>query len=230
MEEQTKLPPTHWTTAHPVPVGWMRQFRYFAWLYDWIKTVPGDIVECGLGEGNTFAMLAYLLGSEVMRHRKLWGFDSFEGWPEPTQFDASPRNPKKGEWKVSEEMVTRRLEESELYRAFPDLPSRIEIRKGFLKDTLPLFPDRRIAFLHIDVDLYEGYRDALQYLFPKVSPNGYVVLDEYREFPKRPEYGNGAIEKWPGCSKAVDEYFQNRSEKPHLDIESGKYHIVKIGD
>jgi hypothetical protein len=46
------------------------------------KQIPpeGDMVECGLGEGNTFAMLAYFIGSEGRQQpRTLWGFDSFEG-------------------------------------------------------------------------------------------------------------------------------------------------------
>src|SRR6266487_648209 len=92
--------PTSWATTQPVPVGWMRQFRYFTRLYDRIHGLAGDVVECGLGEGNTFAMLAYLIGTEERQQpRTLWGFDSFEGWPEPDACDASPRKAQKGEWK-----------------------------------------------------------------------------------------------------------------------------------
>lgn len=34
------------------------------------------------------------------RHRTVWGFDLFEGFPEPTERDDSIRKPKKGECKV----------------------------------------------------------------------------------------------------------------------------------
>ena len=91
--------PTQWTTEHPVPVGWMKQFRYFLTLFEKISNLSGDVVECGIGEGNTFSMFAYLVGSEGSK-RMLWGFDSFEGFPEPDPKDASPRDPKKGEWKI----------------------------------------------------------------------------------------------------------------------------------
>lgn len=231
MQGPSKVP-TSWATASPVPVGWMRQFQYFAGLYERIRVLDGDVVECGLGEGNTFAMLAYLIGSEKQQtpQRILWGFDSFEGWPEPTEWDASPRNPQKGEWKVSEEMVEKRFEESGIYREFPKLD--IRITKGFLGDTLPHFPlDRRIAFLHLDVDLYEGYRDGLVYLFPKVVPGGIVAFDEYREFHlELPEYGEK--EKWPGCSKAIDEYFSGRRELLRRELlqyhpETKKYFVVR---
>lgn len=203
----------------------MRQFRYFTRLCDRIQNVAGDVVECGLGEGNTFAMLAYLVGAED-RHpvRTLWGFDSFEGWPEPDASDASPRNPQKGEWKVSERMIRTRFEESGIDKAFPRLDIRVV--KGFLNETLPEFPDRPIAFLHIDVDLYPGYRDVLYYLFPKVVKGGLVLFDEYKEFhPDDPHYGDQ--EKWPGCTKAVDDYFKGRPEKIHYDQEAKKYYVVK---
>ena len=217
--------PTTWATNSPVPVGWMREFRYFLKLYYLYKGTTGDIVECGLGEGNTFAMLAYLIGSETSQKRTLWGFDSFEGWPEPTPWDASPRNPQKGEWRINEEMVQKRFEDSGIYKEFPGLD--IRITKGFFNQTLPHFPARQIAFLHIDADLYPGYRDALTNLFPKVAIGGIVAFDEYKRFPNRSEYGYGTIEKWPGCTKAVDEYFANRPEQLHYDEETGKYYVVK---
>ncbi|MEK9182887.1 MAG: TylF/MycF/NovP-related O-methyltransferase [Patescibacteria group bacterium] len=219
--------PTQWATNSPVPVGWMCQFRYFLKLYNMIKGVRGDFVECGLGEGNTFAMLAYFIGSEDNQlSRTLWGFDSFEGWPEPAASDASPRNPQKGEWKVNEGMIRQRFEESGIYKGFPDLDVRIT--KGFFNVTLPYFPARQIAFLHIDADLYPGYHDALINLFPNVSVGGIVAFDEYKEFPNKPEYGNGQIEKWPGCTKAVDEYFEGRPEKIQYDPETKKYFVMKV--
>lgn len=207
----------------------MKQFEYLRHLFDQIRDVPGDIVECGVGEGNTFAMLTYLVGSNSWANdRKLWGYDSFEGWPEPTEYDASPRNPKAGEWKVSEGMTERVLRNSNLRSEYPDL--NIQLIKGFVGDTLPHFSkDRRIAFLHLDLDLYPGYKDGLENLFPLVSPGGIIALDEYKEFPDAPEYGNGTIEKWPGCTKAVDDYLvnNNRPEKPKYYPPTKKYYIVK---
>lgn len=199
---------TQWATPVPPKVGWMRQFRYFIKMYESVKNVEGDVVECGLGEGNTFLMLAYLAGSEDggYRHtRILWGFDSFQGWPEPSEYDQSPRNPQKGEWRVSPDMILERLDASSIPQEFPDL--EIRIVPGFFAETLPNFPDRKIAFLHIDCDLYAGYRDVLARLFPKVARGGVVLFDEYKEFPPLPEYGGGRIEKWPGATKAIDKYF-----------------------
>lgn len=237
--------PTQWQVQWVVSVGWMRQFRYLTGMYERILYIPGDVVECGLGEGNTFSMLAYLAGSEEYPYppamaitasrlagseRKLWGFDSFEGWPEPVEYDASPRHPQKGEWRVSEEEVRERLERSGIIRDFPSL--EIKIVPGFFKDTLPTLPDRPIAFLHVDCDLYVGYRDVLTYLFPRVTKGGVVLFDEYKEFPPLPEYDYGRIEKWPGATRAIDEYFVNtryaiRSYPINHWPGSKKYFVVK---
>lgn len=226
--EPSKVP-TQWHTENVVPVGWMKQFEYFISLAQCVRDVPGAFVECGLGEGNTFTMLAFLIGNNGWAStRKLWGYDSFEGWPEPTAYDDSPRKPKKGEWKVHEEMVKRVLDNSGILDEFPDL--NINIVKGFVGDTLPDYPkDEPIAFLHIDLDLYPGYRDALDNLFPLVSPNGIIALDEYKEYHNTPEYGFGTIEKWPGCTWAVNEYLatNGRLEKPVYHPQTRKYFIQK---
>ncbi len=210
-----------------VQVGWMRQFHYFVRLYDRIRDLEGDVIECGLGEGKTFAMLAYLVGSEGRgRPRTLWGFDSFEGLPEPTEWDASPRNPKKGEWTITEESIAAHLKSAGIDECFPDCVPRIV--KGFLGTSLRRFDGGQVAFLHLDVDLYEGYRDGLELLYSRVVPGGVVAFDEYREFhPELPAYGDQ--EKWPGCTKAVDDFFRGRPERIQFDPQVNKYFVVKVG-
>jgi O-methyltransferase len=213
---------TQWATLSPVTVGWMRQFRYFSRLYDKIRNVPGDVVECGLGEGGSFAMLAYLVGSENSPpSRMLWGYDSFAGWPEPSSYDESPCQPKKGQWAVPEQHMRKWLDGSMINKEFPEL--QLYIIPGFFEETLPAFPDRPIAFLHIDADLYSSYHDALTYLFPKVTHGGIVLFDEYKEFP--PDY-NG-VEKWPGATKAIDDYFASLSYRLQHYEETKKYYVIK---
>ena len=121
-------------------------------------------------------------------------------------------------------MVRQRLEESGINRDFPLLG--VKIIRGFFCDSLPDFPENPIAFLHIDADLYPGYHDALVNLFPKIAVGGIVAFDEYKRFPPRPEYGNGAIEKWPAFTRAVNEYLLNRPEQLQTDIEAGKYYAI----
>lgn len=93
-------------------------------------------------------MFAFLIQSEAKR-RKLWGFDSFAGFPEPTKEDIILQ--RKGIWdKANRNEVVGLLKNSGITEAtFSD----INLVSGFLDKTLNKFPDRPIALLHLDVDL-----------------------------------------------------------------------------
>ena len=214
---------TLWDTPTPVPVGFMRQFRYMALLYERIKNIPGAVVECGLGRGGTLSMLAYLIGSEnPQAPRILYGFDSFEGFPEPHLFDQSPRNLKKGEWNVNSQTTIREhLELSGVIKAFPKLD--VHLIPGFVEETIQFFPDQPIAFIHLDLDLYEGYRTVLEHLFPKMSAGAVILFDDYKEFTRT--YPD--TEKFPGATKAVDDYFSGLPYRLEHDVEAKKYFLFK---
>jgi hypothetical protein len=50
--------------------------------------------------------------------------------------------------------------------------------------------------LRLDGDLYESTMDALVALYDRVSPGGFVIVDDYHG--------------WPVCKKAVDEFRAER--------------------
>ncbi len=172
----------------------MRHFRCLGDLYALIQDVPGDIVECGVGRGRSFLQFAHLM-SEEERIRTLWGFDSFEGFPSPGKEDESVRNPKKGEWSgTAPEDILGVLRTAGIDRDF--IENQVRLVPGFFEASLGQYTGDPIAFLHIDADLYESYRDVLQAFVPYVSTGGVVLFDEYGH------------EKWPGATKAVDEFLQ----------------------
>ncbi len=59
----------------------------------------------------------------------------------------------------------------------------------------------RIALLHLDCDMYESNVVALRSLYSRISPGGYIIVDDY-----------GAV---AGCRRAVDD---SRREQG-IDIE-----------
>ncbi len=59
----------------------------------------------------------------------------------------------------------------------------------------------RVAWAHIDVDIYAAVRDCLEYLYPRMAPGGMIVLDDYG-FPS-----------CPGARRAVDEFFAGRPRR-----------------
>jgi len=191
------------------------RFHYFSGMFEKIGNLEGDIVECGVGWGRSLLYLS-LLSRLESKGRNIWGFDSFEGFPEPANEDVSPRDPKKGEWKTDIASVYQQLKESGLDKLFID--TQITLIKGFFEDSLSKYTGNKIALLHADADLYKSYKTIYDALFERVVPNGIIMFDEYMN--------TFEYEKWPGAKKAIDETFLKNCELKR-DTSSGKYYAVK---
>lgn len=74
-------------------------------VFGQIRKLKGDIVECGVDRGRSLITIASLnrlaAALDGQQERKILALDSFEGFPELTEFDESPRAPKKGQWSES---------------------------------------------------------------------------------------------------------------------------------
>ncbi len=176
--------------------------------------LQGDFVECGLGQGYSFARLAsvgYATG------KKLWGFDSFEGFPKPAPEDVSSYPVKAGDWgDINLEMVT-----SKIVARVPEsyLKESVILIPGFFDTTLPKAPLSQIAFLHLDGDLYQSYMDCFHLLYDKVVSGGIIAFDE----------GLSGIEyvKYPGGFTAIQRFFSDKNVDLCRDMVTGKYYVVK---
>jgi hypothetical protein len=134
--------------------------------------------------------------------RKVWVADSFEGLPEPDAekypleakaFHGAMQTKVMNHLAVGEEDVRRNFERLGL------LDDRVKFLKGWFKDTLPTAPIERLAVLRLDGDHYESTMDALTSLYDRLSPGGYVIVDDYGE------------ESWTYCKKAVEEFRASRA-------------------
>ena len=78
--------------------------------------------------------------------------------------------------------------------------SRCELIAGDIRETAARYvatsPGMRISLLHLDLDLADATRAALEAFWPRVSRGGIVVFDEY------------AVRGWTE-SDAVDDFFRN---------------------
>jgi hypothetical protein len=197
---------------------WMRTFLHLAGIVERVDGVPGDVVECGVASGNSLAMLAALNRLGDVR-RRVWGFDSWEGLPEPRAEDLRTAGSvaTRGAFSAThEDLVALRLEQYGLERS--DLEA-VTLVRGRFEDTLPHFAVEQIAVLHLDVDLYDSYRACLHHLWPKVSVNGVVAFDEY-----------GHTDAWPGARLAVDEFFADKTGQfeMHRGRHADRYYAVKL--
>lgn len=192
------------------------RFMFFKRMMDLVKDVEGDVVECGVGRGISFSFLALLCRHEG-KGRRLWGFDSFEGFPEPTEKDSSARRVKKGQNYFEMERVLNRLSEIKIDREYMD--SKINLVKGFFDQTLHKYDGDGIALLHIDVDLYRSYLDVFNGLYDEVMPGGVIAFDEYMDGITHLGF--------PGAKKAIDEFFSDKPFDLRRDKHYGKYYVVK---
>jgi O-methyltransferase len=145
--------------------------------------VPGAIVECGVAQGGTAAMMALASERWGQRDREKWFFDSYEGLPEPTEEDYLDgkagdfvRPLPKGACLGTIEQV-RELMFDELM-----LPAdRVFLVKGWFQETIP--PSRAriggVAILRLDGDWYESTKVPLENFYDQISIGGVVIVDDY---------------------------------------------------
>jgi O-methyltransferase len=140
--------------------------------------VPGDLLEAGVWRGGASIFMAGMLKAYGVTDRVVWMADSFEGVPRanPEKYpldaglDRALQDPNLA---VSLERVKANFAHYDL------LNDRVRVLKGWFKDTLPTAPVEKLAVLRADGDLYESTTDILTNLYPKVSPGGFVIVDDY---------------------------------------------------
>jgi len=172
--------------------------------------IPGDIVECGVYQGGSAAVL----GATMAKHgseRMLRLFDSFEGMPKAGDRDGEFSHKLEG-FGTSDERIVRAV----LRRA--GVPAdQVEIYVGLFEDTFPTAPSRPVALLHVDCDFYEPVLLTLRTFYPQVSPGGFVVLNDYGTFK--------------GAKEATDEFLAaNGLELEPIAIDPGSSFFQKPGD
>ena len=212
---------------HQLNLGNIGRVVYWQNFLEMVKEVPGDIVECGIGRGRSLLIIAALnrlLDRENGGQRQIYGYDSFQGFPEPSAEDASPRNPQKGEWSASPSgRYQYSADFTRLVIGSADIPASdrdLTLTKGFFSESLPQHPDRPIALLHVDGDLYQSYLSVLEQLFPKVAKGGVIVFDDFRCDDDQ------ASEAFPGARQAVKDYLQKSYDLVQVSL-LGTYYFCK---
>jgi hypothetical protein len=140
------------------------------------EEVPGDLIETGVWRGGAVIFMRALLGAYGVKDRKVWVADSFSGLPAP-----DPKYPADRGFTLHEEAALAvPLEEVKAnFQKYGLLDAQVEFLKGWFADTLPKAPIDKLAVLRLDGDLYGSTMDALQALYAKLSPGGYVIVDDY---------------------------------------------------
>lgn len=140
--------------------------------------VPGDLVECGVWRGGASILMRAVLQAHGDETRCVWLADSFEGVPPP---DAANYKADKG-IRLDRFAGVLAVSEAEVranFERYGLLDDQVRFLPGWFKDTLQDAPIERIAVLRLDGDLYESTIQALDALYPRLSPGGFCIIDDY---------------------------------------------------
>lgn len=172
----------------------------------------GDIFyECGVASGGSAGFFASILedANRIGHRAELHLFDTWEGMPEVNPL--YDKFHKKGNIKCDFEDCVSYIKECVKNSSF------IHYHKGLIPQTFKGLEHHKIAFAHIDVDIYQSYKDCLEFIWPRMIEKGIIELDDYA-------HGDCA-----GAKIATDEFFKNNldiiKKAPH---ESNlQYYVVK---
>jgi len=139
--------------------------------------VPGDLIETGVWRGGATIFMRGILKAYGVADRLVWVADSFAGLPE-ADYARYPRESNLAFHRMAELAVS--LEEvRKNFERYGLLDDQVRFLKGWFKDTLPVAPIDRLAVMRLDGDMYESTMDGLVNLYPKLSPGGFVIIDDY---------------------------------------------------
>lgn len=140
------------------------------------EDVPGDLIETGVWRGGACIFMRAILAAYEVTDRRVFVADSFEGLPLPrsgTTEDQESRFHEMKGLRVDLESV------KENFRKYDLLDDQVVFLEGWFSDTLPEAPIEKLSVLRLDGDMYDSTMDALENLYPKVSPGGFVIIDDY---------------------------------------------------
>lgn len=123
---------------------------------------PGAVAELGVYKGGSSLLLAKVFGD-----RPVYGFDTYTGMP--CDDELIPDGHKEGDFadtSVADVMWLMKQHGA---------PNFIPVVGTFTWWQ----EDQRFAFVHLDADIFQSTRDAVQYFAPRINRDGGIFFDDY---------------------------------------------------
>lgn len=177
------------------------------------SNLKGNVAECGVFRGlSSYVFCRYLqLSQPGYTGQGIVLFDSFEGLSTPTIEDdvtadafIDREHRQKGAFHGGLQTVRNTL------RDFP----AVTYHPGWIPKVFEAVPEAAYSFVHIDVDLYDPTKGAIEYFFPRLVLGGIIVCDDY------------GFLHWPGAKRAIDEYCLPRGI-PVIPLTTGQCVVIK---
>jgi len=158
-------------------------------LYTQIVDMPGIIIEFGTRWGQNLSLFSALRGiyDTFNRHRKIIGFDTFEGFPSIHEKDGASTLMKKGKLAVSDnyaDYLRKIMECQERDNPLSHI-KKYEIVQGDatveFKKYLNDHPETVVALAYFDFDIYEPTKKCLELIRPRLVRGSVLGFDELND-------------------------------------------------
>ncbi|WP_440652121.1 TylF/MycF/NovP-related O-methyltransferase [Candidatus Pelagibacter sp. HIMB1542] len=177
------------------------------------NNIEGDFVETGVWKGGNLILMRKYMQKYCLIDRNIFGYDTFEGMPEPTKNDKDFKN-------INATKYFSDKTNLENFKSFNSKISLDEVKNNFVRITgdsnnLKLIKGKtqetlknennlpnKIAILRLNTCFYESTKFELQILYDKLQKGGYLIIDDYGY--------------WKGAKLAVDEFFKNKKKYFHF--------------
>jgi hypothetical protein len=175
--------------------------------------VPGDVLEAGVWRGGASILARAVLAAHGVTDRRIIVADSFEGLPPPS--DEFPADAD-ATFHTHADLAVSLAEVRANFDRFGLLDDQVVFLKGWFRDTMPQVDADALAVLRLDGDMYESTIVPLAHLYDRLSPGGWVIVDDYRLITP--------------CQEAVRDFFGGRGVEPELhDIDRVGVYFRKEG-
>lgn len=171
----------------------------------------GEVVEFGCYRGLSAVLFQKTL-DQLTSKKQLYVFDSFQGLSEKCTSDfvendekmrpcdyQDNKRVKAGFFKTSQEELLENFKTFEVKEP--------EICSGWVQETVPSNLPEKIAFIHLDLDLYGPCLHVLTHAVARLSPGGILVVDDYSDSKR-----HGRQNAFPGVKAACDAFFKHPLE------------------
>lgn len=211
-----------WSTLHPFYLPWEdkaalgehfddiqtlslndpARLYYLAAFARQASSLSGAFGECGVFRGGSALLIARVTAETGA---ELHLIDSFDGLSEPdVEKDAFYQ---RGDFRFGDPDAVRGL--------LAEAGERVNVHEGWIPEILDTLPERRWAFVHLDLDLYHPTLGACNYFYDRTVRGGIMLFDEY------------GFASCRGERDAVDFFFSDKPERP-IVLPTGQAFIIRL--
>lgn len=183
--------PSTWETKlenFPKYVRRQNLTRFLA-LYELYKRqlpIKGSVIECGVNHG--FGTMSWAKFSAILEpvnlSRRIYGFDTFEGFPGVSEHDRSAASQHVKVGDLAADVYEELGELVDIYDSsrFLGHVKKVNLVRGDALETIPQFvkdnPHLVVSLLFMDFDLYEPTKVALEHFLPRMPKGAVLAFDE----------------------------------------------------